>query len=175
MKLVILEGPDGGGKSTLAKKFVEQFGARICRHGPYIGDAEIASHYQWSLMRAIHGKRLIVMDRSWLSEFVYGPIMRGMNRITQLERRAIEKMFRRANGIVVWCRPSLATCEKCWQDRRGIEYVDGLDRFRKVYAAYETIEASSLLPSIRYNRDYDEPASMANAVRAMSRFLTLEK
>jgi MoxR-like ATPase len=70
---VIFEGPDGTGKSTLAKEFATALPAmRIC-HNAMEGysAAAMAAMAMHSLTLPYDGLASVVQDRSWLSERVY--------------------------------------------------------------------------------------------------------
>lgn len=169
MRLIILEGPDGGGKSTLAAALADEFKARVIHHGPYLGERRIAHHYLRSVYRALYGNQTIIMDRSWVSEPIYGAAMRGgANRISVHERRILERLALRADAVVLNVRPTFATCEKVWRSRRGEEYVNRAETLKAVYAGYFNLDKNeSALPIIRYNRE----AATVNGVVTMLRAL----
>lgn len=105
--IVILEGPDCTGKSTLARKLVETF------NGVYI-------HATWSeqLARAMWDyhlqivndavrqcdDRLVVVDRLWLSEVIYGAVYRGGSKIPH-EGRMLDRILRSYGALNVICLP----------------------------------------------------------------------
>ncbi|GAA5707333.1 MULTISPECIES: hypothetical protein [Streptomyces] len=76
-RTVVIEGGDGVGKSTLAKLLVAQHGF-ISVHSPRTPDhQDLVSRYRELLARP--GR--LVLDRSFLSELVYGPLYRGHSRL----------------------------------------------------------------------------------------------
>lgn len=158
MPLTILEGPDGGGKTTLTGRWASQLerqaGVTVTRvnHGPYLGTVDLAPKYLAGLMpqRGWH----TLMDRCWLSEHVYGPIVRHANRIGPAEQRALERVALSAQPLVVWCLPSYAACERAYLARRELEYLKDEGQLRRVYDEFARLavdDHTTALPTVTYN------------------------
>jgi hypothetical protein len=84
--ILVIEGPDGNGKTTLADYLVKEYGAAYF-HATYRKNAYWAEKrinlYHWSiLLKAVKEshRRLVVIDRLWLSESIYGPVCRKVNK-----------------------------------------------------------------------------------------------
>jgi thymidylate kinase len=136
--LIIVEGPDGSGKTTLIDKITDRHDALIEHHGPYLGEENILHHYVTSLSIALStNPRLTIMDRCWLSEGIYGPIMRQRNRLGQRQQTALEILAREADACLVFCLPPYTVCEKNWQARLKDEYVQRSDKLKAIYDAYK--------------------------------------
>lgn len=149
--LTILEGPDGGGKSTLAEKYK---GARVVHFGPML---EVTDHlprmYVEAMLPALLGYQDVVMDRSWLSEPIYAEAMRnGDERLTFIDYRMLERLAARCGTAVVKCLPRLKTCLKTYQSRKEEEYLDELEQLAKVHDGYVNMKTD--LPCFVY--DYEE-------------------
>lgn len=90
--LIVLEGVDGAGKSTLADRLIHALGDEHLRlhQGPLKGDP--LKEYEWELGRmyspssGIH----IVADRWHVGELVYGPLYRGVSKLTPAMTRHVE-------------------------------------------------------------------------------------
>lgn len=82
-KLIIIEGPDGSGKSTLAENFVNalpELGLKgAISHGgpPEPTDSSPMNTLIVNALKLFRGADVVVMDRSPLSEQIYGPLLRG--------------------------------------------------------------------------------------------------
>lgn len=76
MPLIILDGPEKAGKSTLVKRLEQWYGARSVHWGPVTDH----SRYVEPLARDVLDKGLVVWDRCWASECVYGPLLDRQHR-----------------------------------------------------------------------------------------------
>ena len=86
--LIVLEGPDGAGKTTLAKAlmagFYSKWSARTFKvehRGPLSPDVDPVDEYTLPDYDPTDKTNLVVCDRWHLSEAVYGPIYRGASRV----------------------------------------------------------------------------------------------
>lgn len=135
--LVILEGPDGSGKSLLALKLKETFNATIIHHGPYPGQTHIAPHYAESIYRALRKEQLVVMDRSWLSEPVYAQAMkRGAPRVSQAQASMLDRLALTVKAVVIYCLPPLKTVIANHK-RKTEDMVKGSAVLTQVYHTYK--------------------------------------
>lgn len=148
-KVIILEGPDGGGKSTIAKKLVEH-GFHYTHEGPPPEGVDLIAHYLRKLNDSIEAPYDVVHDRLYLGEMVYGPIFRGQDRL------GIEglKLFSRLHASKVIhqyiCCPSRETLKKNY-DAKLLEpddYVKGFDNLWKVYDKYIDLFSSPSFPEL---------------------------
>lgn len=105
----ILEGPDGGGKSTLAGSTLFM-GEQKDHCGPPVGDPYVQ---YWGLVYdrvfGLMQRNVWVCDRLHLGEHVYGPIFRGEDRLTFARSRIIDRMLLAHKTVVVLCIPSEET------------------------------------------------------------------
>ena len=103
--LIVLEGIDGAGKSTLAEELAsrftsthKQFTAEILHRGPLKPDADPLDEYENSLeYNAGSLTKLVICDRWYLSELIYGPLYRGRSRMDEFRWAHAEK-FLEARG-----------------------------------------------------------------------------
>ena len=103
--IIVLEGADASGKTTLARHLVEKHGARYLhnRVWPDMWRYHVASA-RLALRWADTG--LVVIDRLWLSELVYGQVFRGGAFYDPVGARAIDRLMQRAGAINVLCVPT---------------------------------------------------------------------
>lgn len=78
--LVTIDGPDGSGKTTLAKRMVELFGGEYIHLTWSESLEENMDEYRWGALQyanALAQDRLVVLERPWLSNIIYGNVYRG--------------------------------------------------------------------------------------------------
>lgn len=94
---IILEGCNGVGKTTLAKMLLH-YGYKLL-HFDYDPNLSIMEKYKKIL--ATDYKSNVVLDRSFISEMVYGVIMRGESRFSDSDFSTLLRMVKKRNGRVV--------------------------------------------------------------------------
>jgi thymidylate kinase len=161
--VTIYEGPDGAGKTTLLRS-ARREGEAVHTHGPYPGEEQVWLHYLRSLLTPSR----VAMDRSWLSEPIYGAAMRdGENRITVWQRRMLERLALSRSAVVVLCLPRLDVCRQTYLARKGEEYLDQVQQLEKVHRGYvEVSKDNTVLRTVIYNYEVDEPESFLEFVES---------
>jgi hypothetical protein len=164
-RVYILEGPDGGGKTTLGAKLAKAAGAVTINHGPYpeITEPSLWLKYLHSMLPAYVGLHPVILDRAWFAEPIYGAAFRsGKNRILPWQRRILERFALGVGAVVVYCLPPVERCLAAWRSRPEAEYLKKAEQLEEVYAAYakEARVAFSKQPlaSIRYDYTKDDHA-----------------
>lgn len=152
--LIVLEGCDGSGKTTLAEALAAKLdGSVISHHGPYTGvdGRALAGTYAAALKPALDG-RTVILDRSWLSEPIYARHYRGVeSRISKAHQRMLERLAIKAGGVVINCvRPFEAVLES-YMRRKGAEYLDNTGQLSNVWKAYFELPSSTFLPTITHD------------------------
>lgn len=164
---LILEGPDGAGKTTLANTIKQAWPETIYHHhGPdkHLLSTELASRYMVSLRPALRGTDL-VMDRSWLSEPIYATVYRGTaSRITPVQRRMLERAALQAGMVVVRCLPGEERCVETFLTGRE-EMLNNAEQLRAVYQAYES-GLDTWLPVVDFNYTKDSVDDLLKRARA---------
>lgn len=132
--IIVLEGADCSGKTTLARHLVERYDARYL-HGRVFPKmwryhvAMVRLALRWA------DERLVVVDRLWLSELVYGPIFRGAAAY-DVGARCLDRVLLRGAALNVLCAP-LDQERQLEEHRKRREL--GQERFanvQRVVAAY---------------------------------------
>ncbi|KKL13373.1 hypothetical protein LCGC14_2526420, partial [marine sediment metagenome] len=136
--LVLLEGADGVGKSTLAKELCGEYGYDYLHF--LIPDEHPVDYWFKELVKI---KRPTVIDRLHLSEDAYGPIFRGGSQLSDLDRWLVEGWL--------WARRAvLVVCATSWENmRENLEKVNGPyhdDRQRAVAASFTNLTFKTTLP-----------------------------
>lgn len=146
--LVILDGPDACGKTTLAKALLDGDEAGYV-HLTYDPTWEDPNRTLWKLqyfslvkaaIRLDQGK-LTVIDRHWMSEQVYARVYRGGSDLTA-ESRQWDRVIQRLCGVYVICAPqpeSATSRHHMMHEERSEMYPPSDDilavarKFRKLY------------------------------------------
>ena len=144
MKLIILEGPDGGGKTTLAAKLSRDLNALSFSNGPYpeMSRSTLFRTYVSMITPAITGHEPVVLDRCWISEPIYAEIIRGERpRLSFVDIDILESLSEIAEVEVILCLPSFETVKRGFADR---EQYPSSNHLARIYEAYETKVLTSL-------------------------------
>jgi thymidylate kinase len=96
-EVIVLEGCDGTGKTTLANMLATGHRYAVVHSGRTPNDVDLVERYRSIL--AIRGK--IVLDRSFISELVYGPLDHGQSRLTTLEAAELALRVKARGGVLV--------------------------------------------------------------------------
>lgn len=108
--IVILEGVDKAGKSTLAARLRKKLGWPVTHFSRPGSDP--ATEYAEFLSCAILAKQDVICDRFFVGELVYGPLLRGKHSMTALQIVTIERMCRKLGAILVHVNPDYSVIKK---------------------------------------------------------------
>jgi thymidylate kinase len=99
--LIVLEGCDGSGKTTLARALTEaaerdRKKVLLLHKGPPTDDRTALQEYTEDLSfyePALDHRHLVICDRWHLGEVVYGPVYRGGSRLSEADLSAVERFL----------------------------------------------------------------------------------
>ena len=88
--LIVLEGVDGAGKTTLTERLMAQMPEALRMHsGPLKGDP--MKEYEWRLRDyRPDSSQTIITDRWHVGELIYGPLYRGSSKLSRAGARHVE-------------------------------------------------------------------------------------
>jgi len=135
-KVIVLEGPDGSGKTTLAEK-LQALGWEYRHEGPPPKGANVVEHYLQILNLSLLNSRNIVHDRLFAGEAVYGPIHRNYDAIGGWEGLKLFKRLASSRPIFQFlCMPK----QKVLDDNFRLNTADferyGWDKFHRICDKY---------------------------------------
>ena len=153
---VVIEGPDGAGKTTLAADLAERYHLDTVhtRAAPTVVDP---LHYY---MRRFLNHPDTVFDRMALSECVYGPLLRGTNRLTADGYDIFVNLLQRWHVPTILCLPPWETCQE--NSPHGDELINDDALFRRTYDRWVT--AAMFLDVTTYDYTSDAVASVYDVV-----------
>lgn len=147
--IIILEGPDGSGKTTLAEQLHKQTGYMLLHrsHSTDTGATSLFDEYA----QVIRSGKNCIMDRSWYSEMVYGPIMRDKSIICYPQMYELERLAAKNGAILIHCTaPENVLWKRCL--RRGEDYVTKRDTFHKICDGFDELmhRIPHVIPVVAY-------------------------
>lgn len=138
-RVIILEGPDGCGKTTLANMLIKDYGFRSQHVSRPEKGEDVFKTYSNHLLRALRGDQPVVFDRLYLGERIYGPIMRGHDLLGEEGQRLIERIVRARDVKTILCLTDYDSAVERWKIR-GDDYILREDSFSQVYDRYQKSE-----------------------------------
>lgn len=157
--IILLEGPDCSGKTTLARHLVDHHGARYihCRRDRNIWRLQTAAlrlTIEWAQTQ------LVVLDRHWISECIYGRVFRGGSAFPH-SARSMHRMLERFGALTVLCLPPVEWVVEQHAERhaRGGEDFPSV---REVATRYHDLAYGSIIRPL--DGDYVEELSARGGV-----------
>lgn len=152
--LLIVEGPDGAGKTTLIKSITAKTKATVIHFDKPKPDEDSFLMYLRVMVDALRDENeVLIMDRAWYSEIVYHAIMRpdtaellDKEQIITLELAALQLY----QPLVIRCTAAFEVLRKrC--DTRGEDYVAQATALKAISDMYDTLTIR--LPCITIRTD----------------------
>ncbi len=156
MTLFYLEGPDASGKTTLINELMSDVDLLI-HNGVYSSTQEAIMEYDnqlfyyEQLMIDTSGEFNFFLDRGFMAENIYGPVIRNTKIEGPEYMRLLNKIIS-LQAVLILCVPPLETCLKVWNGRREVEYIRNTSNFVKVWDMYNKL--SPPLGMRVYHYDY---------------------
>jgi hypothetical protein len=142
---VLLEGPDGGGKTTLAEAVAAAMGYHVAKN---------------------------VAPEPGTSEMVYGRRFRGEPLLEPKDAAWLTKVLVAEGGVMVLCVPPVGACVAAWRERRSQWGADTKDdpvkeeQLRAVHEDYRRVALFSTGPNA-YHYDRTAPGALDRMVATL--------
>lgn len=147
--IIIVEGPDGGGKSTLAQTISRQTGYTI-EHRSKPQTEEEKALMMGEYVQLAKSGRNVILDRCWYSEMVYGKVMRDQSYIDYPQMYELERLLAKNGALIIYCTgPKAALWKRCTS--RGEDYITCRDDFTAICEEYDKLmEVPHYIPVVKY-------------------------
>ena len=132
---IIIEGPDGAGKSTLANELAKLLNMSVRHFGAPRNSVEAAQQYSLYL-DITDGLYNTIIDRAWYSDMVYGPIFRNGAHINYQMMIHLERNL--DDAVLIYCTGAE---HEMWlaAQKRGETYVENYTQFKEICRQYDYI------------------------------------
>lgn len=111
--MIIVEGPDGGGKSTLVKRLSAELSLPVAPKVVASDTTPVVDLRRWTEENVYQGFQPVIFDRHRLiSEPIYGPAMRRRQHGEFYDLTWLSDMmwhFYNAKPVIIYCMPDLLT------------------------------------------------------------------
>lgn len=152
--IIILDGPDGSGKTTLANQLANQTNYALL-HRAQPKNEEDKKRMMNEYLQVIRTGKNCIFDRSWYSEMVYGPVMRDASVISYPQMYDLERSLAKRGAIIIYCTQSIETLWKRCRIR-GEDYITDIQTFSDICKGFDDLmyNVPHLIPVVRY--EYEE-------------------
>ena len=157
-RFILVEGPDGGGKTRLCLDAFPTFNYQHNGPPPF---ADPAGIFDWQLAELLPKNPLhdTIVDRSWPSDQIYHRFRAGgVNVFDRLSHRMFERWMFSVGGVIVMCLPPFDVAYRAWRARvvAGQELLTADSQFAEMYAFYVNWPATNLrVINFDYTEDRD--------------------
>jgi thymidylate kinase len=155
--MVMVEGPDGGGKSTLIETLKDghkmtwgrdalQFPDRKSKREllPNRSVAAIRDEVWEAMCYSVTQRSVCVWDRMYFSELVYGKVWRGDVAFSSHAQLRVERVMYAQDVLVILCMPPLDVVrDNVRNTSQDVRVADNIDR---IYREYENVRAHLTQP-----------------------------
>ena len=132
--LIVIEGMDNTGKTTLAQRLSKDLGIRYRHNDRYecVDDA-----LEYLLKHTLPLSAPVIIDRlTPISEAIYGKVLRGQSMFMGLHMASLSALLNTGNCVVM-CKPPLDAVQE-FGDREQMEGV--IDHSKSLYRCYDLMK-----------------------------------
>lgn len=156
--IILLEGQDASGKTTLANNLLKKYKG-IYIHATYRFSNKMPIYHAALLRKALKlsKNQLVIIDRLFISEYIYAKVYRGGTKWPEAFNM-FNSFCRYMNIPIILCVPETIQRGKIWFEKskqERIEMYKNIDKIIEEYCNYANIHKYDKNILI-YNRDFAE-------------------
>ena len=171
--MIIVEGPDGAGKTTLVGKLTSSF--RLMKSHSAGPEGDVRGRVYDALGAAVRGHDPIkVHDRLFFSEVVYGPLLRGECRFSDVETDFVWRVLGALETPLIFCLPPYEVVRENVSLSVNDQLVGVSENLRTIYSSYEElaqVAAGNDLPVYRYDYTLNNRLHFEGVQSAVNQYL----
>jgi len=150
MKIIIIEGENKTGKSTLAKYIVDNYGYEYIKCSQPGDDA--FKEYK-DIIKSLDQNKNYVIDRFLYGEFVYGPLYRNKCQLNNAKMFELENMIYK-DAIIIYCYDSASNIAKRFEEEK--EEFANADKIQQALDLFKHTMRASMLPVYKHKMKSDK-------------------
>lgn len=160
--MIIVEGPDGAGKTTLIEQLKERYGLEVAPRVVTKGAEAMTDLKVWVEQNLAEGFQYRIFDRHRLvSEYIYGPLLRKEQQpgFTDLiwSHQRLKELYNDVRPILIYCLPPLELVrENVLRDPENAVVAEHIDAMYAAYVHRASLDWVNFAPSTiiyDYNSD----------------------
>jgi len=149
MSIIILEGENKTGKSTLAGLLHEKTGYQLYKSSQPVKPP----YYEYMEMLDEIGEGNAIIDRFHIGELVYGPLYRGESKLSKKEFEEIEHRLLKLGTILIYCYDDASRLARRFRQEK--EEFASTNKIQKTLRLYNDVLRNTKLPIIKHKMESD--------------------
>lgn len=157
--IILIEGPDGSGKTTLAERLAFDYKG-IILHQTYRFKDKIPIYHGAILKKALKlsKEKLVILDRLHISEYIYGKVFRNEKRWPWM-LKTFNSLCKELNIPIIMCLPLSLQQGLEWFEKAKTERPEMFDNIKQVIEEYIQYYENNKKSIIMYNKEINDKYS----------------